>query len=48
VDFEECYHSKVAVNIDNLVVYFIDRENLKKNKKSTGRHQDLADLENLE
>ena len=27
---------------------FIDLENLKKNKKSIGRLQDLADLENLE
>ena len=25
-----------------------DLENLKKNKKASGRHQDLADLENLE
>jgi hypothetical protein len=30
------------VNVD-----FIDLANLKKNKKATGRHQDLADLENL-
>jgi hypothetical protein len=27
---------------------FIDLENLKRNKEATGRHQDLADLENLE
>jgi hypothetical protein len=27
---------------------FIDLENLKKNKKAVGRHQDLADIENLE
>jgi hypothetical protein len=29
-------------------VNFIDLENLKRNKEATGRHQDLADLENLE
>jgi hypothetical protein len=28
-------------------VDFIDLANLKKNKQATGRHQDLADLENL-
>jgi hypothetical protein len=27
---------------------FIDIENLKKNKRATGRPQDLADAENLE
>lgn len=30
------------------VIHFIDLENLKKNKRATGRLQDLADLENLE
>jgi hypothetical protein len=29
-------------------VNFIDLVNLKKNKKASGRMQDLADLENLE
>jgi hypothetical protein len=29
------------------VVNFIDIENLKKNKKASGRLQDLADVENL-
>lgn len=48
VTFSECYPSRTAVNVDGVVVNFIDLENLKKNKKATGRHQDLADLENLE
>lgn len=48
VDFEKCYSSKVESKIDNTKVNFIDLKNLKKNKKATGRHQDLADLENLE
>jgi hypothetical protein len=30
------------------MVSFIDLENLKKNKRASGRHQDLADLENLQ
>jgi hypothetical protein len=48
VDFESCYHSKIEVIINEVPVQFIDLENLKKNKKSSGRLQDLADLENLQ
>ncbi|MBN1550257.1 hypothetical protein JW979_02260 [bacterium] len=47
VDFETCYYSRVQIDIDGIAVNFIDLENLKKNKKATGRYQDLADLENL-
>jgi hypothetical protein len=38
---------RILVLIDGVKVDFIDLANLKKNKLSTGRHQDLADLENL-
>jgi hypothetical protein len=48
VEFSECYASRVTEEIDEVPVIFIDLENLKKNKKATGRHQDLADIENLE
>jgi predicted nucleotidyltransferase len=48
VEFEKCYASRVEVEIEGVKVNFIDLENLKQNKKATGRHQDLADLENLE
>ncbi len=48
VEFERCYASRVQVEIGGVTVNFIDLENLKKNKKATGRTQDLADLENLE
>lgn len=47
VDFAHCYASRVAVDLDGLTVDFIDLDNLKKNKRATGRTQDLADLENL-
>lgn len=47
VNFETCYHSRVKTRIDDISVNFIDLENLRKNKKATGRHQDLADLEHL-
>jgi hypothetical protein len=48
VDFETCYASRIQVPIGDITIDFIDLENLKKNKKATGRLQDLADIENLE
>lgn len=48
LSFEECYSAKVEVEVVGVKVDFIDLENLKKNKKATGRLQDLADLEKLE
>jgi predicted nucleotidyltransferase len=48
VDFDECYSVKVMVDIDGVPVNFIDLENLKKNKRATGRTQDMADIEYLE
>jgi predicted nucleotidyltransferase len=48
VDFEECYPSRVEVEIEGLKMNFIDLESLKKNKRASGRAQDLADLENLQ
>ncbi|MBW4642506.1 MAG: hypothetical protein KME23_05770 [Goleter apudmare HA4340-LM2] len=47
VNFENCYPLKLEVTIDNIVVNFIDLDNLRKNKAASGRLQDLADLENL-
>jgi len=48
VEFASCYEARVQAIIDGVFIQFIDLENLKKNKKATGRHQDLADIENLE
>lgn len=48
VEFASCYEARVQAVIDGVIVQFIDLDNLKKNKKATGRHQDLADIENLE
>lgn len=48
VDFSECYSARTVVEVDGISINFINLENLRKNKKATGRHQDLADLENLE
>jgi hypothetical protein len=48
VDFETCYASRVCTDVDGVPINFIDLENLKKNKRSCGRKQDLADLEALD
>jgi len=48
VDFETCFASRVEVDVDGIQVFFIDLENLKKNKQASGRKQDLADIDNLE
>lgn len=47
VSFEDCYGSKVEVAIEGVIVNFIDMDNLKRNKRASGRLQDLADAENL-
>ena len=48
IDFKICYVLRVQVEVEGVIVNFIDLESLKKNKQASGRHQDLADLENLE
>jgi predicted nucleotidyltransferase len=48
VDFDNCYPARAQTEIDGIQVNFIDLENLKRNKKAVGRHQDLADIESLE
>jgi len=36
------------VPVEDVMVDFIDLDSLKKNKRATGRLQDLADVESLE
>jgi hypothetical protein len=48
VDFDTCFATRVTVHVDEVELSFIDLDNLKRNKKATGRLQDLADIENLE
>lgn len=48
VEFPTCYAARLMIDVDGLAVNFIDIESLRKNKRASGRHQDLADLENLE
>ena len=48
VEFVSCFDQREIVMVDDILVNFIDRESLKRNKQASGRLQDLADLENLE
>jgi hypothetical protein len=47
VDFAECYVQRVQDTLDGVPVSLIGLDHLKRNKKVSGRHQDLADLEHL-
>jgi hypothetical protein len=46
--FEDSYKARIEIEIQGIKINFIDLENLKLNKRATGRPQDLADAENLE
>lgn len=48
VEFSECYKTRIYTEMNGISVAFINKANLIKNKRASGRHQDLADLENLE
>lgn len=48
VEFEEAYHKKNLLELDGIQIAFISLNDLKKNKKASGRPKDLDDLKNLE
>jgi len=47
VDFKSCYADRLAEDIGGIKINFISLKHLKQNKKASGRHIDLNDLENL-
>jgi hypothetical protein len=47
VDFQECYPRRETVEIDRVEVDVISLADLKTNKRASGPHQDLSDLEKL-
>jgi len=47
VTFEECYNEHTIFNIDDLSLPVIGLQQLKKNKKASGRHKDLDDVDHL-
>lgn len=48
VNFNDCYANRKIVTLDGLPINFIGYNDLIKNKKASGRHQDLGDIENLQ
>ncbi len=48
VDFADCYARRRTMEIEELPVSVIDFDDLLKNKRSTGRASDQADVERLE
>jgi phage replication-related protein YjqB (UPF0714/DUF867 family) len=47
VDFAKCYDARVVDEIDGIEVSLIGLNDLKENKKASGRLKDLADLDSL-
>lgn len=48
ISFEECWENRVLDKIEGVSVPIISLRDLIKNKSSTGRTKDLADIEHLE
>jgi hypothetical protein len=48
INFDDCYQRKETINIDGTDIYLISKEDLIKNKKTSGRSMDIADAEKLE
>lgn len=47
VDFSECYQHRTTAMIDGVEISVIGLQQLKANKRASGRHKDLDDLDNL-
>jgi hypothetical protein len=47
VGFDDCYAERVQDTLDDVSVNIIKLGHLKANKKASGRHKDLDDLEHL-
>lgn len=47
VTFPECYADRKEVTFDGLSMNFIGYHDLIRNKKASGRHRDLDDVENM-
>ena len=47
VSFSDCYSRREIIEIDGIPTNFISLEDLKTNKRATGRYKDLEDLKHL-
>ncbi|NOQ21115.1 MAG: hypothetical protein GQ565_00500 [Candidatus Aegiribacteria sp.] len=48
ISFNECYEHRNIIRIDDIDIATISKDDLIKNKKASGRHRDLADIESIE
>jgi hypothetical protein len=48
IDFEDCFERRDTIHVDSLEISLISFEDLLKNKRASGRHRDIADVETLE
>jgi len=48
VEFEECYARRDLAEVNGIVVPVIRLDDLRRNKRASGRLKDLADLEELQ
>jgi hypothetical protein len=47
VDFQNCYSRRTCIHIDKIPINLISLDDLKINKKASGRYKDLEDLKHL-
>lgn len=47
VEFDDCYRRRQTCEIDGVTIDVISLDDLKRNKRATGRHQDLDDVDRL-
>jgi len=48
IDMDDCYKRKQIINVDNITINIISKDDLIKNKRASGRSYDIADAEKLE
>ena len=48
VGFDEAWGAKKEIQVDGMTIPVIGRDEFLRNKRATGRHKDLADVERLE
>jgi hypothetical protein len=47
VSFDECFKNRLVVEVDGIPINYLSLEDLRENKKASGRFKDLNDLEHL-
>jgi len=47
VSFEECFENRLVIEVEGIPISYLSLEDLRENKKASGRFKDLNDLEHL-